>query len=84
MPKPYLVGVVVSGQADKTVVVRVEPASTQPVLKKKRFGSPKNHYAHDEKNEFSVGDVVRARGAQALSRLKRWEVIGATSQHKVV
>jgi small subunit ribosomal protein S17 len=69
-----LEGVVVSDKQDKTVVVRVERRFTHPVLKKTVRRS-KKYYAHDEKNEYSVGDVVRIEERRPLSRLKRWEVI---------
>jgi small subunit ribosomal protein S17 len=74
MPKRMLGGVVVSDKQDKTVVVRVERRFTHPVLKK-TIRRSKKYYAHDEKNEFSVGDVVRIEERRPLSRLKRWEVI---------
>jgi len=74
MPKRMLEGVVVSDQQDKTVVVRVERRFTHPVLKK-TVRRTKKYYAHDEKNEYSVGDVVRIEERRPLSRLKRWEVI---------
>jgi len=69
-----LEGVVVSDKQDKTVVVRVERRFTHPILKKTVRRS-KKYYAHDEKNEYSVGDVVRIEERRPLSRLKRWEVI---------
>jgi small subunit ribosomal protein S17 len=69
-----LEGVVVSDKQDKTVVVRVERRFTHPVLKK-TVRRTKKYYAHDEKNEYSVGDVVRIEERRPLSRLKRWEVI---------
>ena len=74
MPKRTLNGVVVSDKQDKTVVVRVERRFTHPVLKK-TVRRTKKYYAHDEKNEYSVGDVVRIEERRPLSRLKRWEVI---------
>src|SRR5215510_10037069 len=74
MPKRMLEGVVVSDKQDKTVVVRVERRFTHPILKKTVRRS-KKYYAHDEKNEYSVGDVVRIEERRPLSRLKRWEVI---------
>jgi small subunit ribosomal protein S17 len=56
------------------VVVRVERRFTHPDLKK-TVRRTKKYYAHDEKNEYSVGDVVRIEERRPLSRLKRWEVI---------
>jgi small subunit ribosomal protein S17 len=74
MPKRTLQGVVVSDKQDKTVIVEVERRYTHPVLKKTVRRS-KKFYAHDEKNEFSVGDIVLIEERRPLSKLKRWEVI---------
>jgi small subunit ribosomal protein S17 len=74
MPKRTLQGVVVSDKQDKTVIVRVERRFTHPVLKKTIRRSSKFH-AHDEKNEFSVGDTVRIQEHRPISKLKRWTVI---------
>ena len=74
MPKRTLQGVVVSDKQDKTVVVRVERRYTHPILKKTVRRS-KKFYAHDEKNEFAVGDLVKIEERRPLSKLKRWEVI---------
>ena len=60
MPKRTLQGVVVSDKQDKTVIVRVERRFTHPVMKKTVRRSNKFH-AHDEKNEFSVGDWCGSR-----------------------
>jgi len=57
MPKRMLQGTVVSDKQDKTVVVRVERRFTHPVLKK-TIRRSKKYYAHDDKDEYSVGDVV--------------------------
>jgi small subunit ribosomal protein S17 len=74
MPKRTLHGVVVSDKQDKTVIVRVERRYTHAMLKK-TVRSSKKYYAHDEKNEFSVGDLVWIEERRPLSKLKRWEVI---------
>ena len=74
MPKRMLQGVVVSDKQDKTVVVRVERRFTHPVMKKTVRTSQKFH-AHDENNEFSVGDVVWIQEHRPISKLKRWLVI---------
>jgi small subunit ribosomal protein S17 len=67
-------GVVVSNKQDKTVIVRVERRFTHPVMKKTVRRSNKFH-AHDENNEFSVGDIVWIEEHRPISRLKRWKVI---------
>jgi small subunit ribosomal protein S17 len=66
--------VVVSDKQDKTVIVRVERRFTHPVMKKTVRRSNKFH-AHDENNEFSVGDIVWIEEHRPISRLKRWKVI---------
>ena len=73
MPKRTLQGVVVSDKQDKTVVVRVERRFAHPVMGKVVRRSNKFH-AHDEKNEFSVGDIVWIEEHRPLSKLKRWIV----------
>jgi small subunit ribosomal protein S17 len=35
----------------------------------------KKYHAHDEKNEFRAGDLVRIQETRPLSKLKRWRVI---------
>jgi small subunit ribosomal protein S17 len=73
MPKRTLQGFVVSDKQEKTVVVLVERRYTHPLLKK-TVRRTKKFYAHDEKNEFGVGDMVWIEERRPLSRLKRWEV----------
>jgi small subunit ribosomal protein S17 len=83
MPKRTLEGVVVSDKQDKTVVVRVERRYTHPVMKK-TVRSSKKYYAHDEKNEFHVGDNVMIEERRPMSKLKRWEVIQGEKKKKAV
>ena len=82
MPKRTLQGVVVSDKQDKTVVVRVERRFTHPVMKKTVRRSNKFH-AHDEKNEFSVGDVVWIEEHKPISKLKRWVVTQGEKRAKI-
>jgi small subunit ribosomal protein S17 len=68
-----LMGTVTSDKMDKTVVVRVERLVPHEVYKKyvRRRESFK---AHDEKNEFRVGDRVEIVETRPMSRDKRWRV----------
>ncbi len=68
------VGTVMSDRMDKTVVVRVERVVLHPVYKKytKRRATYK---AHDEKNEFKVGDRVEIAETRPLSKDKCWRVV---------
>jgi small subunit ribosomal protein S17 len=74
MPKRTLQGVVVSDKQNKTLVVRVERRFTHPLFKKTVRNS-KKYYAHDEKNEFEVGDIVWIEEHRPISKLKRWAVV---------
>ena len=40
-------------------------------------------HAHDEKNEFSVGDVVWIEEHKPISKLKRWTVVQGEKKQKV-
>ena len=70
MPKRTLQGVVVSDKQAKTVVVRVDRRFTHPIYKK-TIRRSKNYHAHDEKEEFSIGDVVWIEESKPISKLKR-------------
>ncbi|WP_025899906.1 30S ribosomal protein S17 [Sneathiella glossodoripedis] len=74
MPKRILQGTVVSDKNDQTVVVNVERQVMHP-LYKKYIGRSKKYHAHDEKNQFKAGDVVRIQECRPISKLKRWEVL---------
>ncbi len=65
------VGEVVSTKMQKTIVVEVSRRVPHPVYKK-IVGRRKKFYAHDEKGDARVGDVVRIVESRPLSRLKRW------------
>ncbi|PIO99202.1 30S ribosomal subunit protein S17 [uncultured Pleomorphomonas sp.] len=78
MPKRILQGVVVSDKTDKTVVVKVERRFTHPVLKK-TVRRTKNYQAHDEANQYKVGDVVSIEESKPISKTKRWVVLATAS-----
>jgi small subunit ribosomal protein S17 len=82
MPKRMLQGAVVSNTQKKTVVVRVERRFTHPVLKK-TVRNTKKYYAHDENNEYAVGDVVWIEEHRPISKLKRWIVVRGEKHGKV-
>lgn len=67
-------GTVVSDRMEKTVVVSVERRLAHP-LYGKQVSRGKRYQAHDEANEYRVGDVVRIEETRPLSRLKRWRVL---------
>ena len=74
MPKRILQGTVVSDKTDKTVVVRVERRFSHPLMKK-TVRRTKRYQAHDEANQFKVGDMVRIIECAPVSKSKRWAVV---------
>ncbi len=76
MPKRILTGTVTSNANEQTVTVSVERRFTHPVLKK-TIRKSKKYRAHDEKNTFKVGDMVRIIECAPRSKTKRWEVLEA-------
>jgi small subunit ribosomal protein S17 len=79
MPKRILQGVVVSDKNAKTVVVKVERRFLHPAMGKTVRRSKKYH-AHDEKDEYKAGDVVRIQECRPLSKLKTWQVVERVSK----
>ena len=76
MPKRILQGVVTSNQNQQTVTVKVERRFKHPLLQK-TVRKSKKYRAHDENNQFNVGDTVRIQECAPKSKTKRWEVITA-------
>ena len=74
MPKRILSGTVVSSNANKTIVVKVT-RRVKHKLYKKIISSSKKYHAHDEENNFKVGDNVRIIESKPVSKLKSWIVI---------
>ena len=74
MPKRILQGVVTSNQNEQTVTVSVERRFKHPLLHK-TVRKSKKYRAHDEKNAFNIGDMVRIQECAPKSKTKRWEVL---------
>ena len=73
MPKRILVGTVTSDKTNKTVTVLVERKVKHP-LYGKIIRRSKKYHAHDETNEYTVGDVVRIEETRPISKTKTWTV----------
>ena len=69
-----LIGRVSSDKMEKTVVVEVVRFKRDNVYKK-YVRVRKRYKAHDEKNEFKIGDRVEIEEHRALSKQKRWKVV---------
>ena len=81
MPKRILTGTVVSSNTNKTIVVKVT-RRVQHKLYKKIISQSKKYHAHDENNNFKVGDIVKIMESKPISKLKSWTVIN-NSQEKI-
>ncbi|MBT8336985.1 MAG: 30S ribosomal protein S17 [Gemmatimonadetes bacterium] len=68
------IGVVTSDKQDKTVTVSVERRFPHP-LYRKQVKRTRKYHAHDETNEYQVGDTVRIIETRPLSKTKRWRVV---------
>ena len=77
MPKRILSGVVISSNSNKTITVNVT-RRIKHKLYKKIIRQSKKYHAHDENNEFNVGDNVSIIESRPISKLKTWKVISST------
>ncbi len=69
-----LQGEVVSNKMDKTVVVRVDRTVIHSKYLK-RFKVSQKYKAHDEQNQFQIGDVVTIEETRPYSKTKNWRVV---------
>ena len=75
------IGLVVSNKMEKTVTVTVERRVKHPIYGKFVKKTTKFH-AHDEKNECTIGDLVRIMETRPLSKTKRWRLVEVLEKAK--
>lgn len=75
------IGKVVSSKMDKTIVVEFERLIMHPLYKKSVRRS-KRVKSHDEKNECSVGDIVKIEETRPLSKEKRYRLVEIVEKAK--
>ena len=75
------IGVVTSNKMTKTITVAVERKVKHPIYGKFLKKTTKFH-AHDEKNECTVGDVVKIMETRPLSKTKRWRLVEVVEKAK--
>ncbi len=68
------VGQVVSDKMDKTVVVRIDSLKRHPKYKKS-YKVSKKFKAHDEENQYKIGDKVEIEETKPLSKDKHFKVV---------
>lgn len=66
-------GTVTSKSGTKTIVVSVHTYKTHPKYKK-RYRVTKKFHAHDETEQYKVGDTVEIYETTPMSKMKRWTV----------
>ena len=72
--KKVINGKVISDKMDKTVVVEITSVKTHPLYRKK-FITTNKIKAHDEKNEYKIGDIVDICSTRPMSRDKKFAVL---------
>lgn len=72
--RKVIIGKVLSNKMEKTIVVSVERKVMHP--KYGKFIKMTSKFkAHDEKNECTIGDIVRVMETRPLSKDKRWRLV---------
>lgn len=72
--RKFRIGKVVSNKMDKSITVAIERRLKHPIYKK-YFKKTTKFMAHDEKNEASIGDLVKIMESRPLSSRKRWRLV---------
>jgi small subunit ribosomal protein S17 len=72
--RKVIIGKVLSNKMEKTIVVSVERKVMHP--KYGKFIKMTSKFkAHDEKNECTIGDIVKVMETRPLSKDKRWRLV---------
>ena len=75
------IGIVVSNKMDKTIIVAVKRKVKHPIYGKFVSKTTK-FYAHDEKDDSNIGDLVRIMETRPLSKNKCWRLIDIIERAK--
>jgi small subunit ribosomal protein S17 len=74
-------GVVTSNKMEKTITVSVERKVKHPIYGKFLKKTTK-FMAHDDKNECSIGDIVKIMETRPLSKNKCWRLVEVVEKVK--
>ena len=75
------IGKVVSNKMDKTIVVRIDNKTKDP-LYGKIVNKTLKIKAHDEQNECNIGDIVEVMETRPLSKDKRYRLVRVVEKVK--
>ena len=79
--RKQLIGKVVSNKMNKSIVVEIE-SLVMHSLYKKSVRRTKSIKSHDEKNECSIGDIVKIEETRPISKEKRYRLIEIVEKAK--
>ncbi len=74
-----LSGRVINNKTDKTLIVLVE-RKIKHLLYGKIIKRSKKYHAHDETNQYSIGDIVLIQECRPISKTKNWKVIRSSTE----
>lgn len=83
MPVKEKVGIVISNNMQKTVVIKVENRYSHPIYSKTVIKT-KKYLVHDEINTCNVGDQILVQESRPLSRRKRWTLVKVISKSSII
>jgi len=83
MPVKEKVGIVISNNMQKTVVIKVENRYSHPIYSK-TVVKTKKYLVHDEINTCNVGDQILVQESRPLSRRKRWTLVKVISKSSII
>lgn len=75
------IGVVTSNKMQKTITVAVERKVKHPIYGKFLKKTTK-FMAHDDKNECTIGDIVKIMETRPLSKNKCWRLVEVVEKAK--
>ncbi|MEO7335057.1 MAG: 30S ribosomal protein S17 [Caldimonas sp.] len=78
-----LVGKVVSDKRSKTITVLIE-RRTKHELYGKIVAKTSKYHAHDERDEYQIGDIVEIAEGRPISKTKSWVVTRLVQKALVV
>ena len=76
------IGVVTSNKMNKTITVAVERKVKHPIYGIYRDWETTKFHAHDEKDECTMGDIVKIMETRPLSKTKRWRLVEVVEKAK--
>ena len=76
---PTLIGRVVSNKRDKTITVLIERKIKHTLIGKIITRTNKLH-AHDENNEYQLGDIVLIQESRPISKTKNWRAVSLVAR----